>query len=108
MREIKRILEIQKTEGYKICCVFNNGESRVLDFESLFKAWKVTPNDPEYLLSESLTEFQKVELIEGTLRWKNIEIESADENGNRVIYAFEIDPIVLYEKSTPIDRGLIH
>ena len=99
MRTIRRIVNIHKVEGYKVYCLFNNGESRLIDFEQLFNQWEIGEKDIEYPLTQSLHEFQQVEVIEGTLGWKNITFMSEDELGNPVEYTFDLDPIVLYEAS---------
>ena len=99
MRTIKRIVKIHKIEGYKIYCLFNNGESRIIDFKELFAKWNVKKGDLEYPLASSLEEFQQVKLEDGTFVWENIKIKSKDENGNEVIYHFDLDPIVMYESS---------
>ncbi len=88
-------------DGYKISCLFNNGESRIIDFEELFKKWKIKEGHIAYLLVEKIEEFRKVEVEEGALTWKNIGIRSKDEEGNEVIQYFDLDPIVLFENSIP-------
>lgn len=99
MRSIKRIINVQKIEGYKVFCLFNNGESRIIDFEKVFKDWDIKEGDIEYPLVKSLSKFKKVKLIDGTLTWENIKIKSIDENGKKIAYPFDLDPIILYEKS---------
>ena len=75
MRAVKRILKIHEIDGLKVFCLFNNGESRIIDFGKVFKKWKVRKGDFEYPLYKSDEEFGKVELVDGTLTWKNIEIK---------------------------------
>lgn len=99
MRTVKRILKIHKVDGFKIYCLFNNGESRIIDFVNLFKKWNIKKKDIEYPLKKSVEEFSKVELFEGTLTWKNISYETEDEDGNKMILYYDLDPIVLYENS---------
>lgn len=99
MRTIKRIVKIHKIENFKVYCLFNNGESRIIDFEKYWSKKKTSKNSIHYPIATSIEEFQKVELDNGTLTWKNIHIESEDENGNRVVYPYDLDPIVLYENS---------
>ncbi len=99
MRTVKRIIKIHKINGFKISCLFNTGESRIIDFEKLFDKWEVKEDDLEFKIMNSKKEFSKVELIEGTFTWKNIEIISEDDEGNKVKYHFDLDPIVLYENS---------
>lgn len=99
MRSIKRIIKIYKIDGYKVHCLFSNGESRIIDFEKVFKDWNIKQSDIEFPLVKSIIEFQKIELEEGTFIWKNIEIKSLDENGEEEIYFYDLDPIVMYEMS---------
>ncbi len=99
MRSAKRIVKIHKITGYKMYCLFNNGESRILDFMQIFKDWSVKKGDIEYPLYTSQGEFGKVELVDGTLTWKNIELIGNDDQGKEVTYSYDLDPIVLYELS---------
>jgi DNA-binding XRE family transcriptional regulator len=99
--KIPRIVKIEKISGHKIQCMFNNGESRVLDFARIFKQWNVTENDFEFpLLDEK--EFKKVRLRNYTLSWPNIEIIVQGENGEDLILPYEIGADVLYELSDDI------
>ncbi len=99
MKTIRRILKIHKIEGFKVFCLFNTGESRIIDFEDIFEKWKIDEEDPEFLLLNDEKAFKKVKLIEGTLVWENIKIQGIDEKGLKVEYPFDMDPIVLYENS---------
>jgi len=99
MRTIRRIIKIHGIEGFRIYCLFNNGESRIIDFKKLFREWKVKKGDPEWPISRSESEFRKVELIDGTLTWKNIEIKGENDKGQSVTYSYDVDPIMLYENS---------
>jgi DNA-binding XRE family transcriptional regulator len=99
MKAVRRILRIHQIEGFKVFCLFNNGESRIIDFESLFKKWEVNPSDIEYLISQNLEEFGKVKLIEGTLAWENLQVKTLDESGVSKYQPFDLDPIILYENS---------
>ncbi|PSR13007.1 MAG: hypothetical protein DA408_08155 [Bacteroidetes bacterium] len=57
--------------------------------------------------NQAVTEFQKVELKDGALTWKNIEIEWLDETGKRVVDYYDLDSIVMYELSeADPSRGL--
>ncbi len=99
---IPRIIKIEKVEGLTISCMFNNGESRILDFRKIFENWKITENDIEYkLLNEP--EFKKVGLRNFTLSWDNIETMLIDEDGNEQAHPYEISPDVLYDLSEPFD-----
>lgn len=99
--KIPRIVKIEKISEHKIQCMFNNGESRVLDFAKIFKEWNITENDFEYpLLDEK--EFKKVKLRNYTLSWPNIEIKVQGENGEDLTLPYEIGADVLYELSDDI------
>lgn len=97
MRTIKRVIKIHKIEGYKVYCLFNNGESRIIDFREVFEQWNVKKGDREFPLLKSQKEFQKLKVVDGTFVWENIEIKSTDETGKEVTYFFDVDPIVMYE-----------
>ena len=99
--KIPRIVKIEKISGHKIQCMFNNGESRLLDFAKIFKQWNVTENDFEYPLLEE-KEFKKVRLRNYTLSWPNIEIKVQGENGEDLTLPYEIGADVLYELSDDI------
>jgi DNA-binding XRE family transcriptional regulator len=99
MKAVRRILRIHQTEGFKVFCLFNNGESRIIDFESLFKKWEVNLSDIEFSISQNLEEFGKVKLIEGTLAWENLQVETLDKSGVSKYQPFDLDPIMLYENS---------
>jgi len=99
MRSIQRIVKIHKVNGYKVFALFNNGESRVIDFKKLFKDWGVKKGDLEYPLVDSLKKFQKIKVKEGTFCWENVKFESTDENGKKVTHYLDFDPIVMYEAS---------
>ncbi|TDB63749.1 helix-turn-helix domain-containing protein [Arundinibacter roseus] len=99
MRTIKRILKIHSVKGYEIACLFNNGESRIIDFKELFKKWAIKMGDVEFPLVQSREEFEKVKLSDGTLAWENIILQGSDDTGEPIQYTYDLDPIVLYENS---------
>lgn len=103
--KIPRIVKIEKTIGHKIQCMFNNGESRLLDFEEIFRQWNVTVNDLEYPLIDQ-KEFEKVELRNYTLSWPNIKIKVKGEKGEDLTLPYEIGADVLYELSGDIKEPL--
>lgn len=37
-------------QDFQMQCMFNNGESRMLDFQKIFNDWKVSETDTEYPL----------------------------------------------------------
>lgn len=98
--KIPRILKIEAVKGHAVQVMFNNGESRLLDFKQLFKQWRVKTGSPEYVLLDPVA-FKKVKLRNGTLSWANAGITIPDENGNPLKVPYEIGPDVLYQSSTP-------
>jgi DNA-binding XRE family transcriptional regulator len=99
--KIPRIVKIEMISGHKIQCMFNNGESRILDFAKIFKQWNVTENDFEHpLLDEK--EFKEAKLRNYTLSWPNIEIKVKGEHGEHLTLPYEIGADVLYELSEEI------
>jgi DNA-binding XRE family transcriptional regulator len=102
--KIPRIVKIEKISGHKIQCMFNNGESRLIDFAKIFKQWNVTKNDFEYLLLDE-KEFKKVELRNYTLSWPSIEIKVKGENGEDLTLPYEIGADVLYDLSDNIKES---
>jgi DNA-binding XRE family transcriptional regulator len=99
--KIPRILKIKSVRGFKISCVFNNGETRIIDFGELFSEWKVSKSDPEYLLLTE-NEFKKVGLRNQTLSWKNVKISLRDFDGKENIHSFELSPDIVYKHSKPV------
>jgi len=102
--KLPRIIKVEKIDGFKIQCMFNNGESRLLDFKKIFNEWNVSEEDIEYKLL-NLNEFIKVELRNFTLSWPNIGLEIKNKNGQIEKHPYEIGPDVLFQLSQQIDTG---
>jgi DNA-binding XRE family transcriptional regulator len=100
--KIPRILKIEKVEGLKIYVIFNNGETRLLDFEKILIDWNVQKSDIEYKLYD-LTEFKKVRLHNQTLSWYNLSTKLIDEKRQEKLHPYEIGPDVLYKLSQDSD-----
>ena len=99
---IPRIIKIHKIQGLKIHCMFNNGENRLLDFEEIFKAWKIGKDDIEYPLLTP-REFKKVALRNYTLSWSNIPVTLISEDGKEEIHPYELSPDELFRLSVPVE-----
>jgi len=100
LRSIPKILKINEIAEYNVSCLFNNGESRWIDFKKYFEEeLKITDTHPAKILLENLEEFKQLELIGNTIGWKNTSITSKDFNGKEVFYFYDLDPIVLFENS---------
>jgi DNA-binding XRE family transcriptional regulator len=100
--KLPRIIKIEKIDGFKIQCMFNNGDSRLLDFKKIFNDWNVSEDGIEYKLLD-LKELKKVELRNYTLSWPNIGFEIKNENGQIEKQPYEIGPDVLFQLSQQID-----
>ena len=92
---IPRIIKIQKIDGFKIYCMFNNGENRLLDFEQIFQKWNIGKSDPEYPLL-TLSEFEKVGLRNFTLSWDKVSIGLLSEEDHEELHPYEISPEELF------------
>ncbi len=101
--KIPRIIKIEHLDGFKIQCMFNNGESRLLDFNKIFSNWNISSDDIEFKLLD-LKEFKKVKLRNYTLSWSNIKIEIKDKEDKLEYYPYEIGPDVLYQLSQPVEN----
>ena len=104
--KVPRILKIEKISEFKITCMFNNGESRLLDFEEIFSDWNISENDVEFPLLE-LKHFRKVTLRNKTLSWENVHVQLMSENGKFENHPYDIDPITLYKLSKEIESNHI-
>jgi DNA-binding XRE family transcriptional regulator len=100
--KIPRILNISKIDGFKIYVIFNNGETRLLDFGKILSIWKVKDTDIESKLFD-INELHKVKLRNQTLSWDNLATKLIDDNGNGIDYPYEIGPDVLYDLSQASD-----
>lgn len=100
--KLPRILKIEQMEGLRVYVMFNNGETRLLDFNQILTRWGVDVNDIEYQLFD-VSVFQQVTLRNQTLSWPNLSTRLLDESGNEVDTPYEIGPDVLYHLSEPSD-----
>lgn len=98
MKNTIHLLKLNEVKGYKIFCIFNNGEYRVIDIEKYLenrnlKAGSILRNlyDKEKL--------KNVIIQNGTLTWPDIKHITRLSNGMEFEVALDLDPIVLYENS---------
>jgi len=98
--KIPRILKINWIKELSISVVFNNGESRIIDFRKVLKRIGVNESSPAYILFDS-NEFAKVEIDGNTLSWSNVEQYITMRNGNNMKVPFEIGADVLLKYSQP-------
>jgi DNA-binding XRE family transcriptional regulator len=102
MRKIKipRILKINWIKDLAISVVFNNGESRIIDFRKVLTDIGVKNGNPAYVLFDA-DEFGKVKLSDNTLSWDNVDQYINSKNGNKTKVPFEIGADVLLRYSHP-------
>ena len=100
LRSIPKILKINEISGYKVSCLFNNGESRIIDFRKVLDKLCLNENSPASILYKS-DEFAKVELKNNTLSWNNVEQYISLRNKEKSRVPFEIGADVLLKFSRP-------
>lgn len=104
LRSIPRILKINHVNGYEVSCLFNNGESRLIDFQQLFRdTFKVGAGDPAFELLNDLNAFKQIQVLGSTIGWPNVGIYSKDSKGQSVFYLYDLDPLVLYQNSVRLE-----
>lgn len=96
--KIPRILKINWIEELSISVVFNNGESRIIDFRKVLDKLDLNDNSPASILYES-AEFKKVELKNNTLSWNNVEQFISLRNKEKTKVPFEIGADILLKFS---------
>ena len=105
--KMPRILKINWIEDLAISVVFNNGESRIIDFKKVFNTINLVKNSPARILYDT-GEFGKVELQNNTLTWNNVEQHITMKNKEKVKVPFQIGPDVLLKYSKPEVSDITH
>jgi DNA-binding XRE family transcriptional regulator len=103
---LPRILKINWIKNLSISVVFNNGESRIIDFQKLFTELGITENSPAYVLSKE-EEFEKVRLVGTTLSWSNVDQYITNKNGEKQQVPFEVGADSLLKYSQPEKTNLM-
>jgi DNA-binding XRE family transcriptional regulator len=100
LRSIPRILKINAVDGYLVSLLFNNGESRIVDFEHVLKnVLKKSPGKLGYALLDNYSLFARISIIGTTVGWIEIGISSKDFSGETAFHPYEIDPLILFNHS---------
>lgn len=97
---IPRVLKINWIKELAVSVVFNNGESRIINFQKLLNENGIDENSPASILFRK-EEFEKAELQNGTLSWSNVEQFIGLKNGDQMKVPFEIGADVLLKFSQP-------
>jgi DNA-binding XRE family transcriptional regulator len=100
------ILKINWIKDLAISVVFNNGESRIIDFRKLFGEIGIDRNSPAFILYNQ-TDFEKAILVGNTLSWSNVEQYITLRNWEKQKVPFEIGADVLLKYSRPEKMDLM-
>ncbi len=98
--KIPRILKINWIKELSISVVFNNGESRIIDFRKVLRKSNVDETSPANILFDT-KEFAKVELVGNTLSWNNVEQFITMRSGEKMKVPYEIGADILLKYSQP-------
>ncbi|NUQ82405.1 MAG: helix-turn-helix transcriptional regulator [Bacteroidetes bacterium] len=98
--KIPRIIKINWVKELTVSVVFNNGESRLIDFHQVFKSIGVSEKSPAFVLFNP-DQFSKVELQNHTLSWETVDQFITNRDGRKVRVPFEIGADVLLKFSKP-------
>lgn len=97
--KIPRVLKINWIKDLSISVVFNNGESRIIDFRKLFHDIELQNNPTAKILYDS-NEFKNVTLVNNTLSWNNVDQYITSRDGKKTQVPFEIGADILFKYST--------
>jgi DNA-binding XRE family transcriptional regulator len=103
--KIPRILKINWIKDLSISVVFNNGESRIIDFRNVLHKVGIDKKSPSVILFNE-DEFKKVKIENNTLSWNNVEQYITIRNNEKIKVPFEIGPDVLLKYSQPEKNDL--
>lgn len=105
--KIPRILKINWIKELSISVVFNNGESRIVDFRALLNNLNISEISPINILYKS-EEFAKVELVDNTLSWNNVEQYITMRDKTKKKFPFEIgaDSLLSFSKTEKSELAL--
>jgi DNA-binding XRE family transcriptional regulator len=98
--KMPRILKINWITELSISVVFNNGESRIIDFMKVLKKIGVKEDSPAFILYNP-NEFAKGTVEGNTLSWSNVEQYISMRGGKKVKVPFEIGADILLKYSQP-------
>lgn len=104
--KIPRILKINWIDELSISVVFNNGESRIIDFRKVLKKIDLDESSPVLILYKT-EEFAKVELKNNTLSWNNVDQFISSRNKEKIRVPFEIGADILLRYSQPEKSDLV-
>jgi hypothetical protein len=96
-----KVSRILAKEGYQLTLLFKHGEARTIDFQQFFK----TERQYDRILLEQAEQFDKVEVENDTLVWREVGFWSKNPDGEDQFMYYDIDPALLYEAGRPTRVG---
>src|SRR5665213_1885726 len=99
VKERPRILTAKIVSDLNVSAVFNNGETRIIDFKKIFDKIGIDKKSPAAILRKPEV-FKKFVIDNGTLSWKSVEQEIPWKSSTRKM-PFEIGADILYRNSQP-------
>jgi len=104
--KIPRILKINWIKNLSISVVYNNGESRIIDFNKVFRKLEIEDNSPAGILKNPV-EFAKVKLVDNSLSWNNVEQYITGKDRKKKMVPFEIGADILLKFSVAEGTGTL-
>ncbi len=98
--KLPRILKINWIDGLNISVVFNNGESRTINFNHVLKKLGISKRSPAGILYKP-QELSKVIVNNNTLSWNNVIQYITLRNKEKKLVPFEIGADILLKFSIP-------
>lgn len=105
IRNLPRIIKINGVKGSVISVMFNNGESRVIDFNEVLKKYQIARNSKAGKLRQP-GELRKATIENGTLSFADIRYPMKFK-GKTISIPFEIGADVLYDLSKPDENAFV-
>ena len=103
--KIPRILKINWVKDLTISVVFNNGESRIIDFQKVLKEIGLLETSPAWKLTVPI-EFAMATVGNNTLSWDNVDQYISKKDGKKIKVPFEIGADTLLKYSSPEESEL--
>ena len=97
VNKMPRILRVKKVKGLMVYAVFNNGETRLINFNKVFDKTGIHKKSPAAILLNPIA-FKKFRIENNTLSWRNVKQEIPWGTGVRKM-PFEIGADILYQLS---------
>jgi len=98
--KIPRILKINWIRDLSVSVIYNNGESRIIDFRKVLRSIGIDEKSPANILYDP-QEFKKAKIENNTLSWDNVEQYITMRNNEKQRVSYEIGADVLLKYSRP-------